>query len=419
MNCILDYKNKLGGNGEMRSLKKILVIVLSVLMVVSFMGCSAKQDSSTASTTASATDTNSAGSSSSKGFKIGYNYFGNAPVLVTLGNNSKYVVEAFGGTATSMDDQFSADKIIQDIENMISLHVDGLVVWAPADALYPTISKMCLEAKIPFVLADKIPSDPKIKDQLLQNPYFVGGVAPKNADYGSSIAKYAIDKGYKTCIVNTSPVGDPSDQPRFDAFKKVFEAAGGKILDVVHTTGTDGGVAQMENSLVAHPNPDFVYGVGSSFGTGAVKALAKYSYKTKVITSGLEEEVLSNLSAGKIEMANGDNWVSGTYAAVLLQNYLDGNKLLDKDGKAPVLDNVGFYQVTSKQVDLYKKCFISETTYSVDEIKQMNGKTDKNFNYDAFVKVITDYSLENRMAQKAKEGKVTKDELAAVGIQIN
>lgn len=407
----------------MKSLKRILAIALSVLMVASFAGCSGNGNSSTASTT----DTSSAGTSSSadsstsssKAFKIGYNYFGNAPVLVTLGNNSKYVVEAFGGTATSMDDQFSADKIIQDIENLISLHVDGLVVWAPADALYPTISKMCLEAKIPFVLADKIPSDSKIKDQLLQNPYFVGGVAPKNADYGSSIAKYAIEKGYKTCIVNTSPVGDPSDQPRFDAFKKEFEAAGGKILDVVHTSGTDGGVAQMENSLVAHPNPDFVYGVGSSFGTGAVKALAKYSYKTKVITSGLEEEVLNNLSAGKIEMANGDNWVSGTYAAVLLQNYLDGNKLLDKDGKAPVLDNVGFYQVTSNQVDLYKKCFISETTYSADEIKQMNGKTDKNFNYDAFVKVITDYSLENRMAQKVKEGKVTKDELAAVGIKIN
>lgn len=62
------------------------------------------------------------------GHKIGYNYFGNAGVLVTLGNHSKYVIEAFGGTALAVDNNFTVDKIVTDLENLISAGVDGLIV---------------------------------------------------------------------------------------------------------------------------------------------------------------------------------------------------------------------------------------------------------------------------------------------------
>lgn len=349
------------------------------------------------------------------GYKVGYNYFGNAGVLITLGNNSKYVVEAFGGIAIGADNNFAVDKIVTDLENLIASGVDGLIVWSPTPTLFPVISQMCLEAQVPFVLNDKVPVQEALRAQLRMNPYFVGGIAPTNEDYGRAIAEYALKQGWKTCIVNTSQPGDPTDQPRLDAFTEIFVANGGKILDIVRSEGNDGGRSQLENSLVAHPNPDFIYGVGSSFGLGAVHALEKYNYKTKVVTSGLEAEVLNMLAQGKIDMANGDNWVCGSYSAIMLQNFLDGTPLLDENGDAPILDNVGFYEVTSEQVELYKRFFIEETPYSVNEILQMSGK---DFIYEDFLKVVEDYTLENRLAQKVREGKVTVEELSAVGINV-
>lgn len=350
------------------------------------------------------------------GYKIGYNYFGNAGVLITLGNNSKYVIEAFGGTAVSVDNNFTVDKIVTDLENLIASGVDGLIVWSPTPTLFPVISQMCLEAKVPFVLNDKVPVQEALREQLRQNPYFVGGIAPANAEYGESIAEFALEKGWKTCIVNTSQPGDPTDQPRLDAFREIFESAGGEILDIVRSAGIDGGKSQMENSLIANPDPDFVYGVGSSFGIGAVQALEKYDYDTKVVTSGLESAVLDFLAEGKMAMANGDNWICGTFSAIMLQNYLDGTPFLDENGEAPIIDNVGFYRVTSEQVELYKKFFIEEHPYSVDEILQMSGE---DFTYEDFLKVVNNYSLESRMAQKVREGKVTVEELKSVGINVD
>lgn len=349
------------------------------------------------------------------GHKIGYNYFGNAGVLITLANNSKYVVEAFGGTTVAVDNNFSVDKIVTDLENLIAAGVDGLLVWAPTPTLYPVISQMCLEARVPFVLNDKVPADPALQEMLRQNPYFVGGVAPINADYGKAIAEYVVAQGYKTCIVNTSQPGDPSDEPRLLAFTEIFEANGGKILDIVRSSGTDGGKSQVENALIAHPNPDFIYGVGPSFGIGAVQALERYNYDTIVVTSGLEEAVLNLLADGEIAMANGDNWICGSLSALMLQAFLDGNPLKDENGRAPIIDNVGFYPVTSEQVDLYKRFFIQEQPFSVEEILAMSGS---DFDLAAFTKIIEEFTLENRMAAKVREGKVTVEELEAVGINV-
>lgn len=114
-------------------------------------------------------------------------------------------------------------------------------------------------------------------------------------------------------------------------------------------------------------------------------------------------------------MANGDNWICGSYSALMLQNYLDGTPFVDENGEAPILDNVGFYEITPEQVGVYKKFFIEEPPYSVDEIMQMSGE---DFTYDDFLEVIKDYTLENRMAQKVREGKITVEELSAVGINV-
>lgn len=352
-------------------------------------------------------------------WKIGYNMFGSAAyALVALADNSKQAVGAFGGIPVMMDDEFSVEKIVQDVENMIASGCDGILIWLPAEALYPSVAQLCADAQVPFVLNDKVPEDPAIVAELKANPYFAGAIGPANAVYGASIAEYALSMGYKTCIIASADLGDPTDAPRLEVFKKVFTEGGGEILDELHAATAGDTQPQVENALIAHPNPDFIYGTGSDFGNGSSDALKGKGFDTVVMTSGLDATALSKLADpdDPMVMVNGDYWICGMLSAIILQNYLDGTPLKDANGEPVWFTDVMPFQVPAEQYDLYKKFFLDQFMYTPEEIQQFSGANNPDFNYDAFMKLISDYSLENRLLARYSDGSVTADELIAVGI---
>lgn len=338
-------------------------------------------------------------------YKIGYNYYGpGSYALTTLANNQEYVVKCLGSETQSTSDDFQVDKIVQDIENLISAGCDGLVIWLPADNLYPTVIKMCEDAQVPYVFSDKVPSDPDVIKMLQESKYFAGAVGPANAEYGTLIANYALEQGYKTCIISTGAQGDPTDTPRIEAFEEAFEAGGGKVEQVVYTDSYDNIQPYTENALVAYPDVDFVYGTGSDYGIGAADAISNQGIDAKVLTSGLDTAVLDYLcdDSKAVEFVNGDYWISGTMATVALMNYLDGTPLEDADGNKVFVDNIMPFQITPDTYDEFKTTFIDNPCYSAAEIQAMDGKYNPDFNYDAFMKVISDYSLDERAAAAAK-----------------
>lgn len=328
------------------------------------------------------------------GFKIGYNYFGSGSyALLSLANNSKVVIEACGGEAVGMDDEFNVEKIIQDIENMISSGCDGLIIWLPAEPMIEQVANLCAEKKVPFVLNDKIPSDPAIKEKLMANEYFAGAIAPANAEYGTLLGQWAVDNGFKTCLISGPAAGDVTDTPRIEAFREVFEGAGGKIVDELHADSADAALPQCENALTANQDVDLVYGSGSDFGIAGCQALQNMQMDAKVVTSGLDTKALDLLKDGTyMQVVNGDFWVCGTFSAVILQNFLEGNPLKDAEGNPIWIDNVMPFSVPAEEYDLYKQCFLDNNCYSDEEIKSMIGIT-----YDEFVEIVNSYSLDERL----------------------
>lgn len=385
--------------------KKLLAMGLAVItLVASLAACgsnNAGQTSQEAQTPAADENQEAAApeeggeAASGDSFKIGYNFFGPGSfALDTLAGNQAHVIESFGDTAQAISDDFQVDKTVQDIENLISSGCQGLVLWLVADNLYQTVIDKCTEAKIPFVFSDKIPNDPAIKEALMNNEYFAGAVGPANAEYGALIAKYALGKGYKSCLIATGAQGDPTDTPRIEMFTKEFEAGGGKIEQVVYTDSQDNIQPYVENALIANPDVDFVYGTGSDYGIGACAAAKNQSLDTKVLCSGLDSGALELLEEGTyMEFVNGDYWVSGTMATVLLENYLHGNPIKDADGKPVWIDNIMPFEVSADMFGEFKKTFMEKPCYSSDEIAAMNG-----ISYDEFMNIITSYSLEERLA---------------------
>ena len=246
-----------------------------------------------------------------------------------------------------------------------------------------TLAEMCKNAKIPFVLNDKVPSDPEIRQQIMDNPYFAGAIGPDSAGYGAAAADFCIAQGYKTALISGPNVGDPTDQPRIDSFTEKFEAAGGKVLAVTYGEEADR-LQRTEDLLVTYGEVDVIYGSGGDMGITAVQALKNHpDWNTKVVTAGLDETVINMLAdpESPLVMTCGDFWVCGQYAAMILENYLNGKPLKDKDGKAIFIDDVSFFTVADNQIQAFKDTFLKQNCYSDDEIKKLSNTT-----YDDFVK---------------------------------
>lgn len=94
-----------------------------------------------------------------------------------------------------------------------------------------------------------------------------------------------------------------------------------------------------------------------------------------------------------MEFVNGDFWISGTMATVLLENYLHGNPIKDADGNPVWVDDIMPFEVSADQFADFKACFVDKSCYSTEEIQAMNG-----ISYDEFMNIIKNYSLEERLA---------------------
>ena len=230
---------------------------------------------------------------------IGYNYFAAGDyALDTLANNTKHGIEASGYTAKGVCDNGSLDQLVTDVENLIASGVDGLVLWIPNDSIYLTVADICEKAEVPFVFADKVPTDSSITEELVQNyKMYKGGVTPDNYSYGVQMAEYALDQGYKTSIILASGVGDASGTPRIEGFKDVFEEAGGKIVGEQHTDDSNQAVTQAEDIYLANTDADCIMATGAStFGSAGLEVLKKYNDQNmKIITADFDKTILQSM----------------------------------------------------------------------------------------------------------------------------
>lgn len=354
-------------------MKKFLTLALSSVMALSLtMGASAADK------------------------KVGYNIFGYGSVaLSTLANNQKYVIETFGDEASEVSDDFQTDKMISDIENLCSSGCDGVLIWLVADNMYSSAIEICDKYKVPYAFPDKVPVE--LKEQCLADEYFAGAVGPDNAAYGEKAAAYALGKGCKKAIISSGASGDPTDTPRIEAFQKAFEAGGGKVLATINSASNDTIQTDIENTYLANTDVDVIYGTGSDYGIAAATVLQTQANDScQVVTSGFDTSALDLFKAGQIDYLSGDYWVSGTMAAVALENYLGGNALKDADGNCPWLDAIAPFELTQDNPDDYDALvanFIEQQPYTEDEILAMSGE---DFSYDSFVKTIDSYSLKDR-----------------------
>ena len=186
-------------------------------------------------------------------------------------------------------------------------------------------------------------------------------------------------------------------------------------------TGEANGEQQAcDNMLAAFPEADSFYCTGEDFTLQAMNIIAKtpLDHEVKVYGTDLNPTLLESLQNGSLAACSGANWVTALFSAVLLENTMDGHKLTDEEGKAPFINNVKIVTVPAECADLYQKFFIDENPYEEDEIKNLMYKYNSDVTLNDVTETIDNYSLEDRLIAKYNAGKVTKEELEAVGIEV-
>ncbi|HBI73871.1 MAG TPA: hypothetical protein DDY59_11875, partial [Lachnospiraceae bacterium] len=87
-----------------------------------------------------------------KDLKLGCNNFMKGIYSVDiLENGFAETCKALGIDTMIVNDEGKVEKTVQNVDNMISAGVDGIVFFGISETLFPVVSQKCQDAKIPFV----------------------------------------------------------------------------------------------------------------------------------------------------------------------------------------------------------------------------------------------------------------------------
>ncbi|NLB81943.1 MAG: hypothetical protein GX800_10135, partial [Clostridiaceae bacterium] len=66
-----------------------------------------------------------------------------------FGDEKEYALGVLGCTVMRYSDDFTADKELENIQNMCSAGVDGIVANGAAVSTVPQMAQVCKDAKVP------------------------------------------------------------------------------------------------------------------------------------------------------------------------------------------------------------------------------------------------------------------------------
>ncbi|MCM8709965.1 substrate-binding domain-containing protein [Clostridium sp. SYSU_GA19001] len=367
--------------------KKILSMIISSVMLTSLLvGCSSSSNTTS-------TSTNNA---SNKSYTFAHNLWGSgAYPLEIIAKEAKTELQYFGCKLDVADNQFTIDKVITDLQGQIAKGVNGVEFFGIAATQFTAVNKLCNDAKMPFVLYDKLPTTDAIFAPIKASKYFVGAVSAEEYAAGEGIAKLALADGAKKAILVRAAVGDMSHDERQKGFTATFKAGGGEVLGVVNCADPSEAVTKSNDIITAYPDADSLYGIGGDFALGALNAIKSRNDKSsnlKVYATDITPDLAQALLDGKIKGLNGGQWVCGAIANTLLINYLDGHPILDPDGKAPVFTNLKMATLTADKaqafIDLMKA---DKSPISEQEYKNLTYRYNPNVSYQTYKDFIGNY----------------------------
>ena len=397
--------------------RKIIALTLAASMALAMTACGESSSSSTAaastaakSEAASTAEASTAASSTAEasteaastaatgatsGYTIGINTWGSGvPVLDMFGDAKEYTLTTLGNTVKRMSDDFSADKELQNAQNMCAAGVDGIVFQAAGVSTVPQVGEECAAKQIPFAFDVFVGEEDALQALADGNEYYCGAIDLDMVSDGAAIAQMAYDAGCrKACLIGGN-IGDNNMDQRSEGFTTKFEELGGEVLFEARCTDNSECPTKANDMLSANKDADCVYCFVGDYVEGSLTALDNLGMtdQVKVFVSCVDEGTANYILDGTVYGGNDGISLASYISCTLVLNYLQGNKIVDENGKAPRLSTSPF-QVNQDNVENYIKVFFSDDAKPFT-LEMLQDLLAEDVTYQTYVDLIENINLD-------------------------
>jgi len=384
-----------------RVLALVLVLVLTAGLLA---GCGSQPASTSEPSSTAATGTSSA----IPKFKIGLPWWTSTdPSIVSIENNIKTAVEAAGGELVEIDSDMTADSLIDNITELISRGVNGILLMPASDSMLPTVDEMCSSAGVYYATYFRDILDQGIKDQIFASKYYAGGCHEDDQQCAYDITKSMVDMGVKNlCVVNIAK-GDTSSDLRDAGVKKAVDETGINLLNTTYSITTQTDMTKtIESYIAAYPEMDGILLAGTYCDAALPtieKALSDHNMAGTVKVGRIDWDTTMGdyFASNSFNVAYGGQFqIDPMLSTMILINAVIGTPI-NTDG-SPCWLQTNYLKLTSKEeADNFVKFFQGDLPiFTTDEIKSTMIKFyDPSINADTFKNIIANFSVADVVAR--------------------
>lgn len=378
-------------------MKKLVSILLVLVMVLGLAtGCSSGTEESKEETKTEATGDDPAA------FTIGFPWQTSStdPTFMHIETNVRAAVEAAGGELVVVESDLSADDLINNISDLISRGVDGILFMPASDSMLATANQMCTEAGVYYGTMFRTINDEAIREEVYASEYFAGGCNEDDEVGAYNITKAMVEQDVENlCVINIAK-GDTSSDLRDKGIEKAVEETGINLLNTTYgiTAQTDM-TKTIESYIAAYPELDGILLAGTYCDAALPtieKALSDHGKDGKIKVGRIDFDFSMGeyLEAGSFHVSyGGQQQIDPLLSAVILVNKVIGTPIVE-DGPFILITN--YLELTSSEEAAdYLKYFLGDNAvFTPEEIKDTMIKFyDDSINEDTFKEIVEKFSV--------------------------
>lgn len=344
----------------------------------------------------------SAESSDPEPFTIGFPWdtANTDPTWISIYNNVKAAVESAGGELVNVVTDNSADDLIDNISELISRDVDGILFMPASDSMLPAVDAMCADAGVYWGTMFRTISDEDIRDAMYESEWFAGGCHEDDEACAANIVKAMGEMGVTDLGVINIAKGDTSSDLRDKGAAEGAEEAGVNILNTTYDiTVTTDMTKTIESYIAAYPEMNGILVLGT-YCEAAIptieKALSDHGKagEIKVGRIDFESTLGDYLSEGSFHVSyGGQQQIDPLVSAVILVNKVIGTPIVE-DGPTNIITPY-LELTTAEEAEQFNEYFLGDdAVYTADEIKDSMIKYyDPDVDMDYMNELISTFSI--------------------------
>ena len=322
------------------------------------------------------------------------------PTWVSITNIIKAVIEAAGGEAIFVETDLTADGLINNITELISRGVDGVLFMPASDSMLLAVDALCSEAGVYWGTFFRTISDDSIREAVYASEWYAGAVYENDELCGANIVKTMAEQGVTNLGVINIAKGDTSSDLRDAGAAIGAEEAGVTILNTTYGISVTTDMTKtIESYIAASPEMDGILLLGTYCADATatiLKALSDHGLAGTVKYGRIDCEAGMGeyLDQGIFHVCYGcQQQIDPMIGAVILVNKVMGYPIVE-DG--PTIINTPYLPVTTSQEAAdFTTYFLDSNIYTNEEIASTFIKANNpEVSLDYINEILANFSIE-------------------------